>query len=303
MIFFSILLQLCAFAPSITSSHLLDIQAMFVEGKNAKEIRSVFQQYSLAQIKRVTAPQKEVDPQIDSPPPVKSRRGRRSLLEFEVNNKDILKNLDGTYISEYDEDEIKRRCTFIQGFRDIKFNSQGYVLSTWGYAEKGEMVTIHRYDYFFVPIYNKFDNHPTLPSLKSIREIWNGHLGIHESYMVDIRKMDGRFLAKVRVPEYHYKQICEKFGISEDALRGGNLDFDINMKECPVCFETRHCVKFECSQGAGHFMCTKCTQDWNKTNKDSTVFSCPMCRSEHGKDKIKKMLIKDQHTQVVRESV
>jgi len=299
MIFFSILLQLCAFAPAITPPHLLDIQAMFIEGKNPKEIRSVFQQYSLSQIKHVTTPPKEVDPQIDSRPPVRSRRDRGRLMEVIVNDKNILKNLDGTYISECDEDEINRRCAFIQGFRGIKFTSEGYVVTMWGKAKIDEEIYICKSISFFVEILVKFGNNcQTLHSLESIRESWNGHLGIHESYIVDRCNKDGKLFAEVLVPEYHHKLFCQQVGMSEKALRGGKLDLTVNMKECPVCFETRHCVKIDCSQGAGHFMCTKCTQDWNKTNEESAVFSCPMCRSEHGKNEIKKMLIRDQHRRI-----
>jgi len=262
---------------------------MFIEGQNAKKIHMTFPQYSLAQIEHVTDLQPETDPQIGSILPNKSKKGRGSVIEVTINNKEILKNIDGTYISENDVDEINRRCSFIEGFRKITFHSEGYDVIMWGKGSKNEKIHVIKLKSFY--ILTKIDkDRPKLPSLESIREYWDACYGIHHSYIVNVKNISGRSVVELSIPVYHVKQFCEQLGILEKPSRG--KEFILNMEECPVCLQTRHCVDVGCPEGARHSICANCIRDWSK---ESTVFSCPMCRSEHGKDKIKKILIKDQH--------
>jgi len=286
-----ILLQLLIISSNIVISDLLEIQSLFIEGKKITEIQSLFQQYTIAQIKKAIEPQAETP----SPKPIGSRKGKSHLCMAHVLKMDILRNLDGTITSEHNVEEIRRRCSSIEGFRNFEIDSDNIHIKFFS-REALKIGTIPPWRLGYQITFSLRDC-DTLPSVEDVRasEIPQ-YLDIDAHFITNTFIKDDIKYFQMEIPHYFRSDISVKLGLSEETLEKTSY-FNINVEKCPICFETRHLVGVKCLNEVIHQMCPKCTREWSEK---STVFSCPTCRAKHDKKKIQNMLVRDQHREILK---
>lgn len=276
-------------ATQIKPHDLVEMQILFIEGLEVHEIQRHFQGlYSVAQIENIVKPQK-LKAKIPPPNPIKAQKGKFSFYDAYIPKRMILQNLDGSLLPENDIEEINRRCSFVEGFRHWEMETETDEIKINFFSRRNDEVRLKNTMSFLIQI-KECDKLPSVEDLRQSRVCAN--FGIDPTFIVETLQRDGKCYYNIIVPSFLCKEVCAKFGIPEKLVVGDKATFAINIRECPVCLEIRHCVKINCPSKVKHFLCPKCTQDWNTK---STKFSCPTCRAEHDKSKIQKLLVKDQN--------